>query len=72
VRRDGWTLEGATPSPLRGAAGNVEFLVHLRHATAASSDGSAASIANVLEAAVNAAALREGIGSVDSSETGGT
>jgi 23S rRNA (cytidine1920-2'-O)/16S rRNA (cytidine1409-2'-O)-methyltransferase len=61
VRREGWTLEGATPSPLRGAAGNVEFLVHLRHGTTATSDGSAAATAHVLAAAVGSAAAREGI-----------
>jgi len=26
----GWTVPGVTPSPLRGPAGNVEFLLHLR------------------------------------------
>ncbi len=61
VRRDGWTLEGATPSPLRGAAGNVEFLVHLRHSTAGSHDGSAAVTSDILDSAVRAAALREDI-----------
>jgi 23S rRNA (cytidine1920-2'-O)/16S rRNA (cytidine1409-2'-O)-methyltransferase len=62
VRRAGWTVERVTPSPLRGAAGNVEFLLHLRHAVTASSDGSAAATAQALEAAVLAAASREGIG----------
>jgi 23S rRNA (cytidine1920-2'-O)/16S rRNA (cytidine1409-2'-O)-methyltransferase len=72
VRRDGWTLEDATPSPLRGAAGNVEFLVHLRHGSAASSDGSAASTAQALDAAVTAAAIREGIASDGPSEAAAT
>jgi 23S rRNA (cytidine1920-2'-O)/16S rRNA (cytidine1409-2'-O)-methyltransferase len=67
VRRGGWVLEDATPSPLRGAAGNVEFLVHLRHGSAASSDGSVATTAEVLEAAVSAAALRERNDPADSS-----
>mgnify|MGYP000111210443 CR=1 FL=1 len=29
ARRSGWPLAGVCPSPLRGAAGNVEYLAHL-------------------------------------------
>ena len=28
----GWSVRGLIPSPLRGPAGNVEFLAHLKHA----------------------------------------
>jgi len=61
VRRCDWTIDGVTPSPLRGAAGNVEFLVHLRPLAVGQGDTSAARTALVLTEAVRVAALREGI-----------
>lgn len=57
--RSDWTCVGAVTSPIRGAAGNVEFLVLLRptpvvrHATP--------DVSRVLAAAVEAAVLREGL-----------
>jgi 23S rRNA (cytidine1920-2'-O)/16S rRNA (cytidine1409-2'-O)-methyltransferase len=60
VRRAGWTVDGVTPSPLRGAAGNVEFLAHLVPATAGAGPD-AAGTSQDLVAAVEVAVVREGL-----------
>lgn len=54
----GWFLEAATPSPLVGPAGNVEFLVHLRPAGPLA-PGAPGHAAGALDEAV-AAALERG------------
>jgi len=61
VRRCGWAVEGVTPSPLRGASGNVEFLMHLRPVGVTDGDPAAARTAIILAEAVGAAAEREGL-----------
>jgi 23S rRNA (cytidine1920-2'-O)/16S rRNA (cytidine1409-2'-O)-methyltransferase len=61
VRRCAWTIEGVTPSPLRGAAGNVEFLVHLRSSAGSTERAAGTRTASLLADAVRTAAEREGL-----------
>jgi 23S rRNA (cytidine1920-2'-O)/16S rRNA (cytidine1409-2'-O)-methyltransferase len=58
-----WTCVGAVTSPIRGAAGNVEFLMLLRPTAVA--ERSMPEVRRVLEAAVDAAARREGLVGVE-------
>jgi 23S rRNA (cytidine1920-2'-O)/16S rRNA (cytidine1409-2'-O)-methyltransferase len=44
VERNAWTLEGLVPSPITGAAGNVEFLALLRPRAASASSPPAAEL----------------------------
>jgi 23S rRNA (cytidine1920-2'-O)/16S rRNA (cytidine1409-2'-O)-methyltransferase len=59
VQRCGWHVAAVTPSPLRGAAGNVEFLAHLRPGAGSALTGTGT--AALLVDAVGEAAAREGI-----------
>jgi 23S rRNA (cytidine1920-2'-O)/16S rRNA (cytidine1409-2'-O)-methyltransferase len=58
----GWRTVAAVPSPIRGAAGNVEFLLHLRPDVSGAER--AIDLDALLGAVVDAAASREGFGPI--------